>query len=75
MSVCATGMSAKKTAAIGAPIRRYGMRLPIFVLVLSLAAPMIGWMVTARMLSKVMMSPMRALEAMKPLRMIGTKLL
>src|SRR4051794_37577503 len=56
----AMGIIEKATAAIGAPIRIKGMRLPMGVRSRSDHAPTGGWMKKAAMLSRVMKKPIQA---------------
>ena len=53
------GIIAKITAAKGAPIRINGLRLPIRVWHLSEILPNVGWKITPKMLSNVIIIPMK----------------
>ena len=64
------GMRANRTAEIGAPVTMNGRRLPSFEWQRSESFPKVGWKITPKILSNVMMIPMnsgtRVMLAPKP---------
>jgi hypothetical protein len=66
------GIKPNATAVIGRQMTMNGILLPILVWVLSLIALKMGIKNMAKILSKVMIDPIRALDSTKRARKIGT---
>ena len=64
--IATNGIIANRTAEIGAPKMTYGRRFPKREWVLSESLPKVGWKMTPKMLSNVMIIPMNSGTSVMP---------